>query len=435
MADAPKPFHIIVLSVFGVAAVVGLFIFANFSGGGQGKAEVGTVVIWGTLPKTPIENAIAELSGADDRFADVQYVEKSASGFGNALADALASGTGPDLVIITQEMLAAERSKLSYIPYESLPQRTFLDTYVPLFELFLGAQGTYGIPLAVDPMVLYYNRAILSSAAVAAPPSTWEAVSGFASAVTRRDERGAIGRSAIALGEYGNVRNARGILSLMLLQSGSSITETTINGTRATLADDTDADGGATPAESAVNYYAQYADPAKTVYSWNRSLPDSRQVFLSGELALYLGFASELSFLSSANPNLDFDMVKAPMPGTARNRITYGVGYAFAVPRAAPNPSGGMQAAFALGSSTYAPRIAAGLGLAPAHRSALGSSASDPYRAIYYPEALVAEGWISPSPAQTDQVFSAMIADITSGRAGVDEALSGAAQSIDAALR
>lgn len=426
-----SPFQIILTSVFALLAILGLFFFASFQGGGGKKDAVGTVVIWGTLPADAVQGGIDTLSGSRDEYAKVSYVEQPAATFSKTLSDALASGAGPDLVILSQEQLSSERSKLQPIPFSTIPQRDYLDAYLPLFELFLTPEGTYGIPLALDPLVLYYNRATLSSEGVVAAPSTWEAVAGLAPSVSERTGGGGITKSLIALGEYSNVRNARAILSLLLLQAGTPIT----SGTRAVFADDAETTYGATPAQSAISFYAQFADPAKTLYSWNRSLPESRSMFIAGDLALYAGFASELPYLLEANPNLDLDMAAMPNPGTGGTRTTYGVGYAFAIPKAAGNPTGAYYAATALAAPDIAPLIAAGLSMAPALRSSLRAGDNDRFGPVYFPQALIAKGWLSPSPSATDAAFSVMIGDITSGRRDLDEALSAAAQTITAALR
>src|SRR5690606_35375097 len=101
-----------------------------------------------------------------------------------------------------------------------------------------------------DPLILYYNRAILSSHRVVNAPSTWEAVSGLALTITQRDDRGTVGRSLIALGEYQNVRNARAILSLLLMQAGNSITVRSDLGIQSRLGLDDEATYGSTAAAS-----------------------------------------------------------------------------------------------------------------------------------------------------------------------------------------
>ncbi|MCD5396682.1 MAG: hypothetical protein LRZ98_00730 [Candidatus Pacebacteria bacterium] len=43
-------------------------------------------------------------------------------------------------------------------------------------------------------------------------------------------------------------------------------------------------------------------------------MPNSRDVFLSGKLATYFGFSSELRGLRLKNPNLNFDIAMVPNP-------------------------------------------------------------------------------------------------------------------------
>ena len=38
-----------------------------------------------------------------------------------------------------------------------------------------------------------------------------------------------------------------------------------------------------------VNFYTDFSDPVKPVYSWNRSAPESRNAFLAGAAVLTLG--------------------------------------------------------------------------------------------------------------------------------------------------
>jgi ABC-type glycerol-3-phosphate transport system substrate-binding protein len=191
---------------------------------------------------------------------------------------------------------------------------------------------------------------------------------------------------------------------------------------------------GASPAESAVSFYAQFADPAKTVYSWNGSLPDARQVFTTGDVALYLGFASEEPFIAAANPNLDFDMAVMPQPATSQARMTYGKAYAFAIPRATRNSSGSITVARAFMVSDIATAAARRLSMAPAQRALLAPQANDRFPAVFYPEALTAKGWLSPLPATTDAIFAAMIGNISSGRTNVQDALDKANQALDSSF-
>ena len=426
-------FQIILLAVFAFAAVTGLYLFANFGGFGGSKVQIGVVSIWGPLPQTAMQASLDALALTDsEAYKNVSYSEKPVATFSAELADALAAGVGPDLVIMSQELLNAEQNKLQLISFDALPERTFLDAYLPLFELFLTPEGSYGVPLVLDPLILYYNRTSLSSAGITSPPVSWEAVSGFVPYLTERDAAGAIGKSTIALGDYTNVHSARAILSLFLLQAGSPVTETTAQGVRSALAGERAE--GATPAESAVRFYTEFADPAKTVYSWNRSLEDSQQGFIAGDNALYLGFASELPYMQSANPNLDFDIARIPQPATALGRSTYGIGYAFAIPKQSKNPAGAFTVATAIANSPDVLTLADALSMIPAQRTLI-SYGNGRFTSVYYPEGLTAKGWLSPAPSVTDGIFSGMIGNITSGRQDIPDAIHTADQSLNASLR
>ena len=390
-------------------------------------------MIWGTLPQSAIQESLTTVSQGNETYKGVSYVEMPQQGFSTQLSDAIAAGEGPDMVLMSTEDVFSERNKLQLIAFSSIPQRAFIDSYLSLFELLLTTDGTYGVPLVADPLMLYYNRTLLSAGNIVDIPPAWEGVAALVPQLTVRDGAGVISRSAIALGEYTNVQNARAILSLLFLQSGTSITQTTTNGVRTTLQGEKNF--GTTPAESAVNFYTQFADPAKTVYSWNRSLPNSRDNFVAGDSVMYVGFASELPYLSAANPNLNFDVVMVPQPATGNARTTYGVGYAFVLPKQSKNPTGAFTVATALTDTIPMASIAHSLSMSPARKNLLSSDPNDIFSPVIYSSALVAKGWLSPSPSITDGIFAGMIGNITSGRLDVTQALGTAAQSLDASLR
>lgn len=425
-----KTFQIVVLAFFGLSALIGLVVFATMKGGSS--TAIGPVVAWGLLPQEAVDSAISELALSDKRLSEVTYVEKYPDTFGTELAQAIAEGVGPDLVIITQEQLLSERAKLTVIPFDTIPERTYVDSYVPLSELFLTDAGTYGVPLVVDPLVMYYNRATLTRAGIVSPPLSWEAVNGLAQDLSEVTSTGAVTKSVIPFGDYANVRNARAILSAIFFQAGIPITKAGDQRVSAALADS--GESTLSVAAAALSFYTQFADPAKTVYTWNRAMQDSRAAFLAGDLLFYPGFASEISFLTAGNPNLDFDMTALPQPSVASERTTFGLMYAAAIPRASLNPTGALHLALALAGAPQSSLIAQMTGMAPALRGMLTPAADDKYGTIFYPEALRARGWLSPSTSVTDGIFAGMITNVTSGRRTIPESLQSAHDSLDAAL-
>ena len=259
-------FQIILTVVFALLALLGLYFFSIYKGF-SGGPEVGPVTIWGTLPPSAMQTVLTKLEGQQQTFAKVSYVEQDPVNFDANLANALASGKGTDLVIIDQERLLSEESKLRVIPFSNIPERTFTNTYLPINGIYLTSSGEYGVPLLVDPLVLYYNRSILASANVPTVPTSWEAILGITPTVTVKSGTGVISRATIPFGTYENVPNARAIISLLLLQSGSAVTAQSNGLLRSTLLSGSESTTGVPPADSAVSFYTQFADPAKTVYT------------------------------------------------------------------------------------------------------------------------------------------------------------------------
>lgn len=427
-------FQGILFGVFALAALIGLFVFATHTDTTSSNT-IGEVVIWGTLPKEGIQSALTQAGQTNTSLNTVSYIQKDGATLTADLATAIATGNAPDLILASQEQLHALTRFLMPIPFATLPIRTFTETFIEEGNLFIasGGAGYYGIPFLVDPLVLFYNRSLLSSNGIAKPPATWEALVGLVPKVAEFTPSRQVTRGLIALGTYDNVTDARGILSTLFLQTGTPISGYSANGMLSAAL--RSASGDTSAGEAALGFYTQFTDPSKVSYTWNASLKDSVQTFLAGDLALYLGYVSEARFLTSANPNLDFAVAPIPQPATASAKRTYGLVYSFMIPRGAKNSAGGYQAAALLTGSAVQIIAAEATGLAPATLTQLATVPADPVAAVAYAEALYAAGWLSPAPADTNRVFSGMIADVISGRSSLETALASAERAMTALLQ
>jgi maltose-binding protein MalE len=427
-------FQGILIGVFGVGALIGLFVFATYTSKSGGNNGVGTVVIWGTLPKDEINAALTTITQTETTLKSVSYVQENPATLPGDLASAIATGAAPDLVLDSQENLFALAKFITPIPSATLPASTFTNTFVQEGNIFASSGGYYGIPFLVDPLVLFSNRSILSSDGIAKPPSTWEALTGLVPNVAVLTPAQQITRGLIALGTYGNVHDARGILSALFLQTDVPISSYSSSGFLSGNLGESSS-SGTPPGQAVIGFYTQFADPTKVSYTWNNSLQDSQQEFLDGDLALYLGYVSEAKYFTAANPNRNFTVSPLPQPATATTKSTYGLVYAFMIPRGAKNSAGAYQAAAILTNSAEQSAAAGATGLAPATLNQLATTPADPIAAIAYAEALYAKGWLSPAPADTDSVFSSMITSVTSGNSNLQSALSSAELSLSSFLQ
>src|SRR3989344_769858 len=332
-------FQLIVTIVFASFIVVGVGVFALFGGLG-GSGSVGAVTIWGTLPQEPMQRLIEDLRQKDDSFQDVRYEQRSEEAYQSELINAIASGAGPDLFFVSQEDIQSFADKVLVIPYASVSQATILNSFVEEGGLLLTAEGAFGLPFLIDPLVMYWNRDLFSSAGVAQPPAYWGDFLTLAPKVTSLDSASNVKRSAVSLGTWSNIKNAKAILATLFMQAGDPIVGRTAEGELVAHLGTNPSGATENPAASALRFYTEFANPRKTAYSWNRSLPEAQDAFVAGNAAVYFGFASELGTIAGRNPNLRFGV--APMPQIeGRNvRITYGSLTALSIPRGAKNPQG-----------------------------------------------------------------------------------------------
>ena len=128
-------------------------------------------------------------------------------------------------------------------------------------------------------------------------------------------------------------------------------------------------------------------------------------------------------------------MTPLPQPATATTKSTYGLVYAFMISRGTKNASGAYQTAALLTNSTEQTTAASATGLAPATLTKLATVPADPVAAVAYAEALYAKGWLSPTPAAVDSVFSSMINSVVSGSSNLSTALVSAERSLSSLLQ
>ncbi|MCR4325432.1 MAG: extracellular solute-binding protein, partial [Patescibacteria group bacterium] len=304
-------FQLVLLSVFGAFAISGVLIFALAVGGGNSSA-IGPVTIWGTLDGRAFGTVLRAAADEEPNLNQVNYVQKDPDTYEADLTEALAGGQGPDLFLLTEDYALKTEGQIAVIPFSALPRAQFEGTFVDAASPFLSEEGVIGVPLLADPLVLYWNKDILSSAGYAAPPQYWDQLFDIARSVSSRDETGSIVQSALAFGEYKNIAHAKDILATLILQADGAITQYDNSGKlRSALV--LKSGGAASQATaSALRFYTEFADPSKDDYSWNRSLPDARQFFAAGDLALYVGYVSEREKIAQMNPNLSFGIAGLP---------------------------------------------------------------------------------------------------------------------------
>lgn len=419
-----KDISIFQLAVLGGCAVLilaGVIAFATYSR--NAGSSVGPVVIWGTVPQSSMDTILQIMRSSDKSFLNATYVEQSPGDYDAKLLNAIASGRAPDLALLSQDHLYPFLDKLLLIPYGTVSQAEYQAAFVSESDLFLLPQGIVGMPFTLDPLVMYWNTDLFAAAGIPLPPAYWSELLGNTVRLTKRTS-GDVQKSAIAMGSWTNIKNAKAILSALTMQAGDRIVSVDATGQPVAEYGNRPDQLIEPPAVSALRFYTDFADPAKTSYTWSRSRPSAEEAFASGDVAVYLGFASEYPAIAARNPNLPFGVRSLPQARGSSVPLTYGRMSAFVIPRGARNYQGSVTIARLLSGPAPAAAIAESLGLPPVRRDLIKPVPNDASKEAFMQSALLARGWLDPDPLKTNAAFGSMIESVLSGRYVPSEAVS-----------
>jgi len=421
-----RPFQIVLLAFFAAMAIGALILLGAYqaSVSGQTRAYGERVVVWGTFPRVPMSSLFSDITDVDKAFEVVSYQAFDDKDFANALVNAIAEGRGPDLIVLNSEQMVELRPKLIAIPYETLPLRNLKDTYVDGAEIFAFPEGTYAVPMGVDPLVLYWNRDLFAAGGLAQAPATWEEVVNLVvPSLAIVDNRRTILQSAIALGEYRNLQNAKAILMSLAMQTGSRLVYLDQGGYQVAIDEHVVSDSPVDPLEAALEFFTDFSNANSPLYTWNRSQQNDKNAFLAGELAIYFGLASEYQDIVAKNPNLNFDAALMPQGRGATIKRTYGTFYGYAIPQSAPNAAGAYQVALKLSGYDYSRVVADEFGLVTPRRDLIAAGAADPVKQTAMNAALIARSWLDPDRVATSPIFAEMVESIVSNRQRINTAV------------
>lgn len=434
MKSSPSTFQLVVIAIFILIGIIGVIVFAGL--GGVNATKVPTATIWGTVPGNDF-NEMIRLINAEKPQLSVTYVQKSPERFQEEFVNALAEGAGPDIVLLTDDLLYSQKAKLMVIPYTTYDQRAYSDTYLNAGEHFMTPEGLLGVPFTSDPIVMYYNRRMLSTAGIAEPPKLWSELETIVPKLVSINETKGISKAAVALGESRNVTNAKEILVSMMLQAGNPVTiyDPKTQSVRSVMDNPgTDSSSPSSPGDSVLRFYTTFSNPANPLYTWSRSMPTSKQSFLAGDLAIYIGYASEYERLRLENPNLDFDVATIPQNNNTYN-VTYGKITAFSIVK---RPRSAQDAFNVIMKLTEAPSQKIWVDISkmpPVRKDLLSIPMTDKFLSVFYKAAIQSKTWFDPDPSYSSIIFQDMVESVTTGLTLPSDAVTTAKQRLDLLLQ
>lgn len=434
-------FQTILLAFFGVMAVVGLIAFSK-SPSKKSETELagaqGNVAIWGSFPDSKGLSAVVKNFNETYKGSfSISYEYHDPKTFDRDIVESLASGKGPDVLLLPDDLILRHSDKIDMISYLSVPPGVFSSNYIQAAEIYMRDDGLVALPFTIDPIVMYWNRDIFTNASITLPPQYWDEFTSMTPKLTKRNPKTAdVVQSAVAFGEYVNVDHAKDIISMLFLQVGNPIVKFSKGRPSSEIAEN---ESGAYVADqdvvSALRFYMDFSNPTKNIYTWNRAKSGSQNEFINGNLAIHFDFASAYNSIAKKNPHLNFAVAQVPQPRGTSAEITFARVHGLSVLKSSQNKKTAFIAVQKLLIDQYAAKdFAASYDLPPVRRDQLSIKPNDAALSVFYDAAIRSRTWLDPKPDTTDMIFKDMVESISSGRQDVPIALSTLNTEISAAL-
>lgn len=424
LTDSRKLIYVLGGAIGLMVFIAFIFIIRSFASS-TGSATSGQLTVWGVFDDPSTFDASIQAFQKANKNISVTYKLIPFASYESTLLNALAANQGPDIFMIHDTWLPKDIAKLAPLPATApgtsaplMTIRQFQDTFVDVAanDLINGGK-IYAMPLYVDTLALFYNRDLLSAAGIAVPPKTWAEFQDDVQKLTKYDQSRNITQSGAAMGTSSNINRSTDILMMLMLQSGVQMTSA--DNSQATFSQSVN---GINVGETALQFYTDFANPSKAVYTWNDSQDYDIDAFSAGKTAMIINYEHTIPTIRAAAPRLNFGIAPIPQP-TSSDSHTYADYWALAVAQQSKNPD----AAWA-----FIDYMTAGDGTVPylnaavrpsARRDLISQQSSDPDLGVFAEQALTARSWFQIDNSAIETIFADMIDSVNLGRLSVQDAL------------
>ncbi|KKR09954.1 MAG: Extracellular solute-binding protein family 1 [Parcubacteria group bacterium GW2011_GWA2_39_18] len=433
--------------------IIGIAVIVIVIGGGimygvffAKKDYRGTLNMWVVFGSSADYKDVIDAFEKLHKGVKVNIISKNPNTYEQELVESLASGAGPDIMMIHNSWLPKYKSILTSLSpiistKYSFGLREYQSNLVDVAtQDFVDSEQIYALPLAVDTMQLYWNRDLFNTAGITYPPRTWDEVVQYVARLTIKDDKNNITQSAISLGSADNINRAPDILSLLMLQTGAQMVDD--KKTRATFQSSVKKNGqNYNPAETALSFYTSFADPASPNYSWNNGMNYSINVFTQGRLAMMLNYAYNFNKIKNDNPRLNFSVTSIPQTFDASKNITFANYWAYGVANSSVNSEAAWDFLIffsGLGNGGDPSHLSNYLKKTfqfPARRDLVNDFRKDPLSGVFAEGALQATDWYRVDPNEIETIFLNMIRQVVSGQQPANKAVQQASAQVTSLMR
>lgn len=257
-----------------------------------------------------------------------EYSQRNIDTYEEDLLNALASGKGPDIFSVNNTWIPKYLDKITPAKEDKFSYKEYHDSFVDVvLKDFTRDQKIYGTALSVDSLALYYNKDILGTMGITAPPKTWNELQQDVRRIVRQDQTGYFSRSGVAMGTSQNVNRAQDIVALLMLQAGATPWS----------ADGLSPQFASSQGEEGLGFYTSFADPGSDNYSWNERSDYSIDAFANGRAAFLYSYTYARDQILAKSPNLNFEVAPVPQFNLENTSVNFANYFGEVVNKQSPN--------------------------------------------------------------------------------------------------
>lgn len=387
--------------------------------------------IWGIIDDTEVFTSLIDGFKKDNPNISIHYIKKDSATYQNDLLKAFAANKAPDIFMLFGNWLPSYQDKIeplnlkkdkdfnSLIISQTFPQVVQDDLVYNDFLL--------GVPLSIDTLALYYNKDVFDYYNIALPPKTWDEVEKLIPKLRKTNSQGQVTRAAIALGTSNNIDWAGDILSELMIQLGSSMTDKTDQ--KVTFDEYiTQNNLKIIPGEEALNYYTQFANPKSPFYTWENNFPNSVSAFSQGKTAMIIGYNQAQNAIQKEAPGLRYGIAPFPL---LYNKINYARTMNLVVFNRSSYLKEAWQFLKYLSQSNNSQYYFLQTKNPPARLDLISLAINDSRAGVFASQILTSRNWYQINSQEISTIFNDMIESVTLQNISPNQAISTAASRIE----
>jgi ABC-type glycerol-3-phosphate transport system substrate-binding protein len=242
------------------------------------------------------------------------------------------SNTSPDIFMIhsnwTDSMVKYSQPMPNTVYTAEEYKNIFYQTFTDLFTAY-SDKKIYAVPMSFDGLGLYYNKRILGAKGYTVPAENWEDFKKQVLDLSGRTADGTMLTAGVSAGSINNVSFGFDLLSLLLIQNGTTMTSA--DGKTILF-------GESDQAAEAMKFYSDLGNVGR---AWDADQPQDVRLFAEGKLAFMFAPAWRADAIKKSNVLLDFDVAPVPqLPNLpAGSRVDLASYWGFSVSKSTKNSS------------------------------------------------------------------------------------------------